>query len=340
MKILTIGGTGVLSAAVVNSCVSRGYDVTIIHRGNKKQFINPQVKQILCDISDEKQVIAKTQGLNFDVVIDFLIVTLDHLKKSLSIFGGITKQYVFISTAQVYNTSISKVFTENDETPQPLWRYSVNKSECEKYLATYCAEHGLLYTIIRPGVTYDNRRIPYGIVPPYGKHWTIVARIMAGKPMITWNHGENRLNLTRVEDFAEGVAGLLGNEQAYNEAFNVVGDYVYSWKEVLEMLGKIVGVNVAMQDFSVETYSKELNNDNRERLIGGRANNLICSNEKLKSVVPDFHTTLTLEDGLRRTIDGYKANNYFDGINYKWDAEQDRMIHNLTSGNYRGQYVD
>ena len=337
-KILIIGGTGILSTAVVDACISHGFEVTMMNRGNKMGDVNPNAKLIVCDARDEEQVKQKTLGLCFDVVIDFIVFNKEQLERSLALFGHMTKQYIFISSAQAYNTSIQKELEETDPTPQPLWQYSVNKDICEKTLHAYCNENKINYTIIRPGVNYDNHRIPYGIVPPYGKHWTIVARILAGKPIITWNHGLNKLNLTRVEDFAEGVLALLGNEKAYNECFNVVGDYVYTWQEVLETIGKILNVKVDTIDLPLDKYANELDSNNRERLLGGRANNLVCSNRKLKSISPSYHSTLTLEDGLKMTINGYKANAYYDGIDYKYDAEQDRIIHKLTNGKYRGVY--
>lgn len=338
-KVLIIGGTGTLSAAVVDACISHGFEVTMMNRGNKMGDVNPNAKLIICDARDEEQVKQKLQGMYFDVVIDFIVFNLEQLKKSLNLFGGHTKQYVFISSAQVYNTSIKKVFEETDPTSQPLWQYSVNKDLCEKYLQNYAQGNNINYTIIRPGVNYDDHRIPYGIVPPYGKHWTFVARILAGKPIITWNQGENKLNLTRVEDFAEGVVTLLGNEKAYNECYNVVGDYIYSWREVLETLGRILETTVKTIDLPFQKYARELSPDNRERLLGGRANNLVCSNAKLKSISPIYKSTIPLETGIRMTIDGYKANNYYDGIDYKWDAEQDRIIRKLTANKYRGGYV-
>lgn len=340
LKILIIGGSGILSSAVVDCCLSKGYDVTMLNRGNDSVFTNPNARIIICDARDEEQVKQKTKGLHFDVVIDFIVFTKDQLEKSLSLFGSIAHQYVFISSAQVYNTSISKVLTEDDETPQPLWSYSTNKDACEKYLKRYCKVHSLNYTIVRPGVNYDNRRIPYGICPPYGWHWTIVARILAGKPIITWNKGQNKLNVTRVEDFAFGLVGLLGNEKAYNESINVVGDYVYSWRQMLEVLGKILNTTVEMVDLPLDAYANELSTDyERGRLLGGRACDLICSNEKMKSIVPDFHSTIDLEKGLRMTIEWYKENNYYKGFDYKWDAEQDRIVRKLCEKKYRRGYV-
>lgn len=88
--------------------------------------------------------------------------------------------------------------------------------------------------------------------PFIGSHWTFVERIKSGKPIITWNKGQNKLNLTRVEDFALGAVGLIGNTKAYNEVFNVVGDYVYTWKEVLDTLGKLIGEEVKTIDIPLD----------------------------------------------------------------------------------------
>lgn len=326
MNILIIGGSGILSSAVVDQCIDKGYNVTMMNRGNNSAYTNESANLIICDARDESAVRKKTSGTHFDVVIDFIVFNLEQLKRSLSLFGNIADQYIFISSAQAYNTSIQKEHVETDETPQPLWSYSVNKDICEKYLQSYCKEHRINYTIVRPGVNYDNRRIPYGMYPPIGKHWTIVARILAGKPIITWNNGENKLNLTRVEDFASGMVGLLGNQKAYNECFNVVGDYIYSWKQVLEILEKLLHVPVKTVDLPLSLYADELEKEDREMLLGGRACDLVCSNTKLKSVVPEFHSTINLEKGIQMTLDWYRKNDYYQGFDYRWDAEQDKII--------------
>lgn len=326
MKILIIGGSGILSSAVVDCCIGKGYEVTMLNRGNNSVYTNPSARLIVCDARDEKQVYEKTKGLFFDVVIDFIVYNKEQLEKSLSLFGHLAEQYVFISSAQVYNTSIKKVLSETDETPQPLWSYSINKDICEKTLRNYCGKNNINYTIIRPGVNYDNRRIPYGMYPPIGMHWTIVSRILAGKPIIIWNNGLNKLNLTRVEDFAIGATGLFGNPKAYGEAFNVVGDFVYTWKEVLDVLGRIIGKDVVTVDIPIEKYVEELFGEEREMLLGGRACDLQCSNTKLKTVVKGFKSNIALEEGLSMTLDWYRANQYYNCFDYSWDAQQDRII--------------
>lgn len=334
--ILIIGGSGILSSAVVDTCIEHGFAVTMMNRGNNPEFTNTKAELIICNARNAEDVNKKLQGRHFDAVVVFIVYNLEQLKLSLSLFGYHADQYVFISSAQAYNTSIQKMHVETDETSQPLWSYSINKDECEKFLRAYSEENKINYTIIRPGVNYDDRRIPYGVVPPYGQHWTIIARILAGKPIITWNEGSNRLNLTRVEDFAQGMVGLLGNSKAYNETYNVVGDYIYTWKEVLDTLGELLHADVKTIDLPVEQYAEELDGEYpRQALRGGRALDLCCSNEKLKSVVPHFLTKYDLKSGLKKTVEWCETHK---NVDYKWDAECDRALNHITKS-YKGRYI-
>jgi len=327
MNLLVIGGTGILSTAVVNEAVNQGIKVTMINRGKRKNFINAQAELIVGDLrNNTNAILEKIKNRHFDAVIDFLVWTKEQLSESLSLFANIADQYIFISSAQVYNTSINGMLTEESSKPQPLWSYSVNKYNAELFLKDYCGRNNINYTIIRPGVNYGATRIPYGIFPAIGKHWTLVERIKNDKYIPIWNGGKNKLNLTRVEDFALGTVGLIGNYDAYNEDFNVVGDFVYSWIEVLETLGKILSCKVNTIDLPVEYYASCLESDEREGFVGGRSLDLVCSNEKLKSVVKNFKTTYDLESGLRMTLKAYEANSYFAGFDYSYEGKTDRVI--------------
>ena len=333
MKVLIIGGTGILSTAVVDECVARGYEVTMVNRGRRVEFINKGAKLIKCDFKNKSEIETCLKGMHFDTAIDFLIWNKEHLLYSLSVIGKLADQYIFISSAQAYNTNKKGILTEDSELIQPLWGYSVNKVMSEELLEEYAKREGINYTIVRPGVNYGSTRIPYGMYPKLGQHWTFVERIKAGKPIITWNQGQNKLNLTRVEDFAAGMVGLIGNPKAFNEIFNVVGDNVYTWKDVLSVLGGILGCDVKTIDIPVEFYANELDGDARESLIGGRACDLVCSNDKMKRLNPDFKTKYSLEEGIRMTLTFYQDNNYYRGIDYMWDGECDRIINKYISAN-------
>lgn len=344
IKLLLIGGTGVLSSAVVNEALSKQIDVTIVNRGRKKNVIPDNIHFIRVDYRDRELMRSKLAGLHFDTVIDFICYNKKQIAYSIDLLHDIADQYIFISTTCVYDTRESGIKDEDSKKVLPDWDYSVNKWECECYLKEQAEILGFNYSIVRPCVTYDDTRIPYGVMPYYGYHWTFCARILNGKPILRWGGGTTRWNMMRVEDFAIGVVGIVGNKKAYGEAFNLSGDTPYSWNDVLSVLAKELGKEPVVFDISTEEY--QAGYPDRKGEIAGRSLDAIVSNEKIKAFVPDFRTTYTLESGLKKTIEAYKRENYQLGIDWRFDAATDRIIRvlckqkSISPDNYVLGFVD
>lgn len=325
MHILIIGGTGVLSTAVTAEALKKGIKVTMINRGNRP--IPDGVEHIKANKDDLTTIADRLKDRKFDAVMDYLCYTDAQTEKSVNFYSVYTKQYFYISSCAVYDTRAMKGEPCEEDSPKvlPIWKYSVDKWASEQKIVAMFKGSDVNYTIIRPCVTYGDTRIPYGISPTYGYHWTLCARILAGKPIITWNKGMNRCNMTRVEDFAVGVVGLIGNTKAYGEAFNVCGDETPTFREVLDVLSEYLHKDVVTVDVSSEFYAKELPNRAGE-ILGGRSIDTINSNAKLKDLVPDFKQTYSLKDGINKTFNAYKAQGYQHGIDWKFDADTDRTI--------------
>ena len=326
MNVLIIGGTGVLSSAVTAESLRKGIEVTLINRGNRR--IPEGVELIKSDKDDLGYISKMLEGRRFDAVMDYLCYTDEATRKSVQFYSKYTNQYFFISSCAVYDTKALNGDQGDEESSKPLtiWDYSVNKWESEKLLVSLLKDSATNYTIIRPCVTYDNTRIPYGITPQYGYHWTLVSRIKSGKPIITWNGGSNRCNMMRVEDFAVGVVGLIGNAKAYNEAFNVCGDEVPTFKEVLECIECIIGVKAKTIDISSEFYAQEIPSRKGE-ILGGRSIDSVNSNRKVKEAVPSFKQKIPLKEGVKMTLKTYENNNFQKGIDWQFDGDCDRVIH-------------
>ena len=325
MKILIIGGTGVLSSAVTVEAMKQGIAVTMINRGRRK--MPEDIELIKADMNDQSTIVSKLGDRNFDAVIDFLCYTDAQTEKSVKLYSNYTKQYFYISSCAVYDTSTlnGQMADEESKKVLPIWKYSVDKWESEQKLRALLDGTDVKYTIIRPSVTYGNTRIPYGIMPPYGYHWTLCARILADKPIITWNGGNNRCNMTRVEDFAVGVVGLIGNPKAYNEAFNICGDETPTFSEVLDVVGEMLGKKVIRVDIAPKFYAKECPLKAGE-ILGGRSIDTVNSNNKIKEAVPSFRQTCNIREGIKKTIEAYRQQNYQKGIDWSFDAETDRII--------------
>lgn len=325
MNLLIIGGTGVLSSAVTAEALRKGIEVTIINRG--KRSIPDGVELIKSDKDDFQTIENALGGRTFDAVMDYLCYTDAQTEKSVRFYMKYTKQYFYISSCAVYDTASLNGQMSDEESKKvlPIWKYSVDKWASEQKIEALFKGSDVNYTIIRPCVTYGDTRIPYGISPTYGYHWTLCARILAGKPIITWNQGKNRCNMTRVEDFAVGVVGLIGNPKAYGEAFNVCGDEAPTFREVLDLVSEYLHRDVVTVDVSSEFYAKELP-DKAGEILGGRSIDTVNSNAKLKEAVPEFMHTFFLKDGIIKTLEAYKSQNYQNGIDWQFDAETDRII--------------
>lgn len=343
-SLLIVGGTGVLSSAVVEAALQRDFSVTMINRG--KRNVPQSVALIKSDKNNYEYIKSQLGSQTFDSVIDFLCFTPDEVRNSFNFYSNYTKQYFLISSCAVYDKlNTERKHVESDPKPLLIWNYSVNKWNSEKELLRIAAGCDCNYTIVRPSITYGNTRIPYGIAPEYGYHWTLAARVLAGKPIITWNGGNNHYNMLRVEDYAIGLIGLIGNPKAYNEAFNICSDDTPTFKDVLTAMSKALNHNVVTVDIESLFYAKEYPTRSGE-ILGGRAQDEINSNEKIKSVVPDFAQTILLDEGVKMTIDAYRKQNYQKGIDWKFDADTDRIIkkwckrNNIEYGLYNLKFVD
>ena len=323
MKLLLVGGTGVLSSAVARHALRSGFRVTMINRG--KRPIPDGAELLVCDCHRHAAIESMLSGRQFDAVIDFLCYTTEDVKASFTLYSRHCSQYIYISSCAVYDTRKAGVMTEESAKGLPIWNYSIDKWNSEVLLAELAATSSCRTTVIRPSVTYGDTRIPYGIMPPYGYHWTLPARILNGKPIVRWNGGENRCNMMRVEDFAVGCIGLVGNPYAYGEAFNICGDETPSFNDVLLVLSELLGKKVITFDLESDFFAKEFPSKSGE-ILGGRSLDSLNSNAKIKRIVPAFKQTIGLRDGIARTLDAYTANNYQQGIDWKFDAEMDRII--------------
>ena len=326
-SLLVVGGTGVISFAVVNEALKQGWKVTCINRGiSHTQTLSQDVEQIISDYHNESLIRKMLSGRMFDAVLDVLCYTEKDIEYSVSLFKDHCKQYLFFSSAEAYNKPkyADRVYNEDADLVNPLWSYSINKAKCEECLKVLAEKLNLTYTIIRPAITYGNTRIPYGVMPSYGYHGTIICRILSDKPIILWDEGKAVAQITRVEDFAIGLVGLLGNPKAYNQAFHICGDEAYTWKEVIDVLGQILGKQPKYLNLSSQDLAREMPNY-KEQILGGRAISQHLDNSKLKSAIPEFKTNISLYEGIKKTVDYYQSNNYLLGIDFEFDALWDRI---------------
>src|SRR6185437_12113746 len=134
MKILFIGGTGIISTACTALALERGFDLTLLTRGKHEAKVPPGAKVLTGDVNSP-ELAAKLSREKFDVVVDWIAYTPFDIERDLKLFRGRTRQFVFISSASVYQKPPSHyLITESTPLANPHWDYSRNKIACEERL--------------------------------------------------------------------------------------------------------------------------------------------------------------------------------------------------------------
>jgi len=319
VKVLFIGGTGVISTACTKLAALRGIDLHLLNRGRTHKPLPDAIHKLVGDINDPDigNLLAENE---WDAVVDWIAFTPNHIQRDIELFSGRVGQYIFISSASVYQTPPSALpVKESTLLDNPYWEYSRQKIACEELLVQAYREHKLPITIVRPSHTYDPSKIPL-----FGGYTTIW-RMIQGQKVLVYGDGTSLWTLTHSKDFAKGFVPLLGNSRAIGEVFHITSDEWLNWNQIYEIIARELGVNpqlVHVPSDLVAAYDAEIG----AGLLGDKSNSMIFDNSKIKQLVPDFTCTIPFSHGAREIVDWYAADPERQEVDKKLNQLIDEII--------------
>lgn len=319
MKVLFIGGTGIISSAVSRLAVERGIELYHLNRGKSHRKIEG-VKNITGDIRNVKLAKEILKDYHFNVVVNWISFVPEHVKADIEIFSGKTDQYIFISSASAYEKPISKLpITEETPLINPFWKYSRDKAECEKILLNAFKTNGFPLTIVRPSHTYDNTLIP----TDWG--YTILDRMLKEKKVIIPGDGTSLWVLTHNTDFAVGFIGLFGKNESIGEAFHITSDELLNWNQIYKMMADELEVPLRAIHIPSDFIAK-YNPEHGAGLLGDKSHSVIFDNSKIKKLVPEFKCKIPFSEGVKEIISWYKNNPEWQVVDENINVSIDRII--------------
>lgn len=334
MKVLFIGGTGIISTACTRLAEERGIDLYLLNRGRRENNIPEGAHLLQADIKDADATERALSGHDFDAVVNFIAFTPEDVERDIALFRERTRQYIFISSASIYQKPLSHyLVTESTPLANPLWQYSRDKIACEERLMRAYRETAFPFTVVRPSLTYGDTNIPLA-VGSWNRPWTVVDRIRRGKKLIIPGDGTSLWTVTHNTDFAKGLIGLLGHQQAIAHAFHITSDEVLTWDQIYQAVAEAAGaplrpVHIA-SDFLV-ACSPEMEGGT----LGDKAVSCVFDNTKIKRFVPDFVATVPFAQGIRRSIAALESDPERQQIdeeaNRRWDALIEAYEEGLTN---------
>jgi nucleoside-diphosphate-sugar epimerase len=323
VRILFLGGTGNISAAASRLLLAQGHELELLNRATRSPP-PPGARLLRADLQDLPAVSALLRGGSWDCVVDWIAFQPEEVERDIALFQGRTRQYVFISSATVYRKPPPSPFvTEDTPLGNPFWEYARRKIACEQRLNRAFREQGFPAVIVRPSHTYDTvLPLAIGGWQDYG----IIERMRRGQAVVVPGDGTSLWTLTHSEDFARGLAGLLGNGQAAGHSFHITSQEALCWNQIYAAVAEAAGAELRLVHMPSDFIAA------REpslagTLLGDKAHSVLFDNSKIRRFVPSFRARIPFAEGIRRTLAWFEAS----PERMRSDGQSDRLLDRLLA---------
>ena len=305
MKVLLLGGTGVIGTALIN-VLSADSNMQVYVTSRRHIPSNDRVKYIEGNAKDIK-FIKKILSDDYDIVIDFMLYSVEEFNQRIDILLSLSKHYVFLSSSRVYSSSTMPL-TENSSRLNDI-SDDADFLKCGEYSLTKAKEEDILnnsgwdnWTIIRPYKTYGADRFQLGVFEK--EQW--IYRAINGKTIVLQDEISKRLtSLTDSIDTANVIKKVIEMDVKNRKIIQIASPQSYSWRKIFELYssifeketGKALSIKLIEENDVIE---KMFNNKYRIKYDGML--DRVFSDQTIQSMYEEgFHWT-SVEDGINRYL--------------------------------------
>lgn len=327
MRILTIGGTGFLSAPVVEKLLDFGHEVAIFTNGDPPNPFGDRIRSIVGDRDNPDDLKSALGDVRPDVVIDVIPFTPQQTQAMISLCTGKVRQFIHCSTASVYEYPLSCIPANEGASRKPASLYGQNKLECEKLLTQAHRESGFPVTIFRPNSIYGPGHL---LESMWWRDPYLIDRIRKGKAVFTLGDGQTLWHLNYNYDVADAVARMIDNEKVIGHIYNVMGPEILTHDDYFRALGKVLGCEVKIVHVPTEAIIEALGPDGEAKTINQfyRWNNAFDTS-KAGNDLPGWQRT-DIISGLRTAVEWLDKNDMHE--NSDETDRDDRIIAAANKG--------
>lgn len=304
MRVLIVGGTGLISVGIITHLLARGAQVTMCNRGQRERGGVPDgVETIVAD----RNAAGFTQifrDRRYDVVIDMICFTPAQAEVSIAAFGGRCEQFIFCSTVCTYGIKLPPHVLIDERFPQePVTDYGRNKLACEQGFRRAHEERQFQLTIVRPSHTYGPGGPLIDQLEGETRAW---ARLERGLPVLIADDGLGLWQSTHRDDCGRLFAGACLLSRAYGEDYNATRDPILTWRDYYHRVASVLGVTPTILSLPAERIIRA--DPQRFGLLREITRyHGAYSSAKAKRDIPGFACRIGLEEGARSVFDWQRA---------------------------------
>ena len=335
MKILVTGGAGFIGSAVVRQAIADGHDVVNLDALTYAACLenvasvkdSPAYTFVHADIRDSAALETVFATHSPDAVMH--LAAESHVDRSIDgpaafIDTNVTGTYAMLEAARAYwqdagrpynfrfhHISTDEVYGSLGATRQftettsyaPNSPYSASKAASDHLVRAWAATYGLPVVITNCSNNYGPYQFPEKLIP------VVILNALAGKEIPIYGTGSNVRDWLYVEDHADALLHVL-QKGALGRTYNIGGENEVSNLDLVHMICTLLDeVRPAQQPYSdlIRFVDDRPGHDQRYAIDPTRLR------EEL-----GWRPSMTLEEGLRRTVAWYLENDDW------WQALQSR----------------
>ncbi len=330
MKIILLGGTGAIGSHLTNLLSDRKDKVVVTSRSRNESKELVEYRQGNAKNIDFLSDVLREQ---WDAIVDFMVYSEDEFRERVDLLLSSTSQYVFLSSARVYNESQEAITEESarlldsssDYDFLATSEYSLSKARQENMLRSSNKKN---WTIVRPYITYSEKRLQLGTLEK--ENW--LYRALQGRSIVFSEDIRNHLTtLTYGLDVATGIASLINNPKSFGETYHITNECACKWSDILNIyldvlenkLGnrpKVIYQN--LPDFLVW-------NPGKYPIIYDRLFDRKFDNTKINKLI-NAKEFVQVQNGLRKSLNTFLISPEFSSISWKNEAIKDRYAKERT----------
>lgn len=316
-KAVVIGGSGHIGTYLIPELYERGYDITVISRGNTGTY-NPElpvwdkIKRVKCDrlkMAAEGKFGTMVAEMKPDLIFDTVSYTRETMEELCNPIMADSKlsektKIVQIGSIWVYGYKVESP-VEESHVHNAICDYGRGKTDIEVYLRELSEAGKLNTTVLHPG--HISGEGWYPINPQANFNETVYADIIAGKELLLPNDGNATIHHVHAADIAGLTMAVLDNPDAScGQAFNATSKHAVTLRGFAERLYEHFGHEPKLLYLPYEEFAKKISPEDAADTFDHIRRSPNCSMEKAEKLlgfVPKYSSIDTVISALNYKIE-------------------------------------
>jgi nucleoside-diphosphate-sugar epimerase len=310
-RALFIGGPGTLSASAIQALLARSYQLAVYSHPSHFSELPPHIRTYPGDRHDARGLSAAMQEFCPDVVLDFVCYNPQEAEQTLSLVHGKVRQFIFVSTVDVYGYPLSHLPLREDDPWHAKTQsfYAADKRLCEEFFKARFHPQQFPLTIARPAYSFGPRFILNFTSRDYGVQ--MLRRLKAGSPVLVPGDGTTLMHVSSAENTGRMIAALVDAPQALGKDYTCGHPTFTTHDGYVRLFADALGVQPNLVHIPSDLITSFDHPEARTCLLHALTRfNVAFSIDRFLRDFPEFSWHITIEAWARQVVEWNERNGH------------------------------